>query len=96
VRERERVLTGAKAIQPNAFGAMRRVRSRIFAGMPLQAKSANLRSLQLMDSTGLVPRLQPPTARFGFANPEKRLGIEGSSSPGTGFRIPVVMPTCGE
>src|SRR5258706_7286746 len=56
---------------------MRRVRSRIFAGMPLQANSANLRSLQLMDSTGLVPRLQPPTARFGLANPEKRPGIEG-------------------
>src|SRR5258708_9909633 len=67
--ERERVLTGAEAIQPNAFGTMRRVRSRIFAGMPLQAKSANLRSLQLMDSTGLVPRPQPPTARFGLANP---------------------------
>jgi len=37
VSERERVLTGTEAIQPNAFGAMRRVRSRIFAGMPLQA-----------------------------------------------------------
>jgi len=96
VRERERVLTGAKAIQPNAFGAMRRVRSRIFAGMPLQAKSANLRSLQLMDSTGLVPRPQPPTTRFGLANPRNAPAWRDHPRPASGFRIPVVMPTCGE
>src|SRR5260370_6450291 len=46
------------------------------SGMPLQAKSADLRSLQLMGSTGLVPRPQPPTARFGLANPK----AEGQST----------------